>query len=68
MDLDTLTKREREVFAAILDGVGGTKALGQRLAISPKTAEVHKARLLAKLKARSSVELLAAVIRERGLA
>lgn len=55
--LDTLTPRERQILALVLDGVGNL-GIGAQLAISPRTVEIHKARLLAKLGARNLVELM----------
>jgi DNA-binding NarL/FixJ family response regulator len=47
-----LTRREREVLAAMADGLA-TKALAARLGIAVKTAENHKIRIFEKLGVRS---------------
>lgn len=52
-----LTAREKEVYDLIVAGLDN-RDLGQRLGISPRTVEVHKARLMAKLGVRNLVELI----------
>lgn len=52
-----LTAREREVFHLIADALT-TKEIARRLAISVKTAENHRARVLDKLGVRNSAELV----------
>ena len=52
-----LTPREREVLDLVTQGLHN-REVGERLAISPRTVEVHKARVMAKLGARSLAELL----------
>jgi two-component system response regulator FixJ len=44
----SLTPREREVFALLLEGQP-TKAIANRLGASPRTIEVHRARVMTKL-------------------
>ena len=61
-----LTPREREVFHLIADGLT-TKEIARRLDISAKTAENHRARVLQKLGARNTAEVVRYAIR-RGLA
>ena len=53
----TLSPREREVLALVTDGVDNRR-MGELLGISPRTVEVHKARLMAKLGARNLAELI----------
>jgi two-component system, LuxR family, response regulator FixJ len=53
----TLSPREKEVLAFIVDGLDN-RTVGERLAISPRTVEVHKARIMAKLGASNLVELI----------
>ena len=53
----TLSAREREVLDLVVDGLDN-HAVGERLGISPRTVEVHKSRLMAKLGARNLAELL----------
>lgn len=51
----TLTDRERDVLAAIADGMG-TKAIARRLGIALKTAEHHKTHVFQKLGVRTQAE------------
>jgi PAS domain S-box-containing protein len=53
----SLTAREREVLALILEGASDHE-IGRRLAISGRTAEVHRGRILAKTGLRSTAELI----------
>ncbi|MBN8889182.1 MAG: hypothetical protein ABS99_05065 [Acetobacteraceae bacterium SCN 69-10] len=53
----TLTPREREVLHWLLDGCGN-KMIAQTLGISPRTVEIHRARLMEKLECRSLAEVL----------
>ena len=55
--LAMLTAREREVFALVVQGKHN-KDVARELGISPRTVEVHKARIMAKLDARSLAELM----------
>ncbi|MCM2252001.1 MAG: response regulator [Ramlibacter sp.] len=52
-----LSAREREVLALIIDGVDN-RGIGEKLGISPRTVEVHKARVMSKLGARNLAELI----------
>ena len=52
-----LTAREREVAALLLDGLT-SKSIGKLLAISHRTVEVHRARLMRKYGAHSTPELV----------
>lgn len=52
-----LTRRERDVLAQILDGKSNRQA-GQDLGISPRTIEVHRARIMKKLGAHNAVQLV----------
>jgi len=60
--LEVLTGREREVLDAVVMGLSH-REIGDLLGISPRTVEVHKARIMAKLEAKSLAELLRLVIR-----
>lgn len=55
--LDALSTREREVLDQLLLGLHN-RDVGAHLGISPRTVEVHKARILDKLGARNVVDLL----------
>ncbi|MBI5255737.1 MAG: response regulator transcription factor [Burkholderiales bacterium] len=52
-----LSPREREVMHLVVDGLDN-RSVGERLGISPRTVEVHKARVMAKLGARNLAELI----------
>ena len=52
-----LTPREREVAALLMDGLT-SKQIGKALAISHRTVEIHRARLMRKYQASSSVDLV----------
>jgi DNA-binding NarL/FixJ family response regulator len=45
------------VMALVVEGLDN-RALGERLGISPRTVEVHKSRVMAKLGARNLAELI----------
>ena len=55
--LESLSAREREVLEELLLGLHN-RDIGERLGISPRTVEVHKARILAKLGAKNVVDLI----------
>ena len=57
-----LTPREREVFHLIVEGMT-TKEIAKRLAISTKTAENHRSRVLEKLEVRNTAELIRYAVR-----
>lgn len=52
-----LTPREREVAAFLMDGLT-SKEIGKQLAISHRTVEIYRARLMRKYQAGSSVDLV----------
>lgn len=56
-----LTPREREISAHIVNGLT-CKEIGRKLAISHRTVEVHRARLMKKLQAKNSAELVSKII------
>jgi DNA-binding NarL/FixJ family response regulator len=64
-DYEILTTRERQVLHLAAEGLTNAE-IGARLFISPRTAEVHRARLMRKLGLQSHTELIRYAIR-RGL-
>jgi len=52
-----LTPREREIAALLIEGMT-SKRIGQRLAISPRTVDVYRARLMRKYGAATTAELV----------
>jgi DNA-binding NarL/FixJ family response regulator len=60
----TLTDREREVLQLAAEGLSNSE-IGERLTISPRTAETHRTNLMRKLKLHSQTELVRYAI-ERG--
>jgi DNA-binding NarL/FixJ family response regulator len=55
--LATLTTREREVFDLVVGG-WSTRAIAQRLTISPRTVETHRGRVMAKVGVHSAADLV----------
>ena len=55
--LERLTEREREILALIAAG-HQNRDIAAQLGISPRTVEVHKARIMEKLECRSLAELI----------
>ncbi|MBC2652890.1 LuxR family transcriptional regulator [Novosphingobium flavum] len=55
--LDRLTRREREVLEAVASGLSNRK-IGEVLAISPRTVEIHRANMLSKLGANHTAEAI----------
>jgi FixJ family two-component response regulator len=60
--LARLTLREREVLDRVAEGLHA-KEIAAALGISPRTVEVHKARIMEKLDARNVAELVRFVVR-----
>jgi len=56
-----LTSREREVLGLVASGASNKEA-GRRLGISPRTIEVHRARIMTKLGARNAADLMRIVL------
>ncbi|MFO6448018.1 response regulator transcription factor [Erythrobacter sp. NE805] len=52
-----LTPREREVLIGLVEG-GTNKVIANKLGISPRTVELHRARVMKQLNANSLTELL----------
>ena len=55
--LKTLTERERQVLREVVRGES-SKAIAKNLRISPKTVDVHRARIMEKLHSRSTADLI----------
>lgn len=60
--LETLTPREREVMALVVDGKLN-KNIARALGISPRTVEIHRSRVMEKMKVRSVSRLVQLVMR-----
>jgi two-component system response regulator FixJ len=60
---DRLTEREREVLSQITNGASNKEA-GRRLGISPRTIEVHRARIMDKLGAKNAADLVRITLHE----
>lgn len=63
--LATLTIREREVLNNLVDG-HPNKVIAFNLGISPRTVEIHRARVMEKMQARSLSELVRMTLSEVG--
>ena len=61
MHLDSLTDREREVLTLLTQGKQN-KVIAQELGVSPRTIEIHRARVMEKMDAQSVAELVRMVI------
>jgi FixJ family two-component response regulator len=59
--LDTLTAREKEVMTLVVEG-RPNKVVATRLGLSTRTVEVHRAKVMEKMGARSLAELVRAAI------
>lgn len=57
----TLTPRERQVLGQITDGNSNSEA-GRSLGISPRTIETHRRRIMEKLNARNTADLIRIVL------
>jgi two-component system, LuxR family, response regulator FixJ len=58
---ERLTAREREVLTRIVQGASNKEA-GRELGISPRTVEVHRARIMEKLGAKNAADLMRIVL------
>lgn len=64
---EQLTAREREVLTQIAGGASNKEA-GRHLGISPRTIEVHRARIMEKLGAKNAADLVRIVMSHRPVA
>lgn len=55
--IEKLSRREREILAGMVDGLSN-RLIGGQLGISPRTVELHRANLLAKIEAKHSAEAI----------
>lgn len=55
--IQRLTPREREVLVGVADGLSN-RMIGERLAISPRTVEIHRANMLNKMGANHTSEAI----------
>ncbi|MBS0476164.1 MAG: LuxR family transcriptional regulator [Proteobacteria bacterium] len=55
--IQRLTPREREVLVGVADGLSN-RLIGERLAISPRTVEIHRANMLNKMGANHTSEAI----------
>jgi FixJ family two-component response regulator len=62
---ELLTPREREVLGLIASGASNKEA-GRQLGISPRTIEVHRARIMEKLGAKNAADLVRIVLSDAG--
>jgi len=60
-DVSSLTPRERQVLAEIMAGASN-KVAGRKLGISPRTIEVHRARIMEKLGVKNACDLVRIVL------
>jgi DNA-binding CsgD family transcriptional regulator len=58
---ELLTPREREVLDRVIAGASNKEA-GRTLGISPRTIEVHRARIMDKLGAKNAADLVRIVV------
>jgi FixJ family two-component response regulator len=61
---EPLTRREQDVLTQIVAGASSKEA-GRQLGISPRTIEVHRARIMEKLGAKNAADLVRIVFNER---
>jgi DNA-binding NarL/FixJ family response regulator len=55
--VERLTRREREVLAGVAGGLSN-RLIGEKLNISPRTVEIHRANMLSKMGANHTSEAI----------
>ena len=60
---EPLTRREQDVLACVVKGESNKEA-ARRLGISPRTIEVHRSRIMEKLEAKNTADLIRIVMSE----
>ena len=55
--VDRLTRREREVLVGVAGGMSN-RSIGEKLSISPRTVEIHRANMLTKMGANHPSEAI----------
>jgi two-component system response regulator FixJ len=63
--LATLAPREREVLEGLIAG-GSNKAVAHDLGISPRTVDIHRSKIMMKMRADSFSDLIRMVVQARG--
>ena len=63
--VETLTPREREVMDLVVEGQA-TREIAETLSLSTRTVEVHRARIMEKMQAKSLADLVRRVLSARG--
>jgi two-component system response regulator FixJ len=61
----SLTPRERQILGLIWEGLRN-REIGEHLGVSPKTVEVHRAKIMKKLQAKNTAQMIKSGI-EAGL-
>ena len=59
--VNRLTPRERQVMSLAAEGLSN-KAIARQLGISPKTVEIHRSHVMAKMEVTSSAALIRLVV------
>lgn len=59
--IDSLTAREKEIFECLGNGLT-TREMAEQLGLSPRTVEVHRARIKKKLECETAAQLLRAAV------
>lgn len=62
-DFDLLTDREREIFQLVAEGLT-SQEIADKLSLSPRTVDVHRARMMQKLHLRTQTDLVRMAIKK----